>query len=247
MEKIATGQAEISKDVVATWQKRSSNLRDLLGRPSTESLQLAYSYLEWVLSDVAVMLIVENSQLIDAESFHFICALAQENGGLRLVFEYTTGASGPGVPFRKYEDFLQACRDRSLNVAELPVLAIDFDALAHKNFQSEDPKLVEILRRELTARGGNVRDLERLHEVTSKSIATLAALSTVTIEGALASIEYPTKTHPLGHSIVTQEPGSLRARSNRDVHSGLASTIWTYRCGKKPYPVRRAGTRLFCN
>ena len=188
LEKIATGQAEISKDVVATWQKRSSTLRDLLGRPSTEALQLAYSYLKWVLSDVNGTLIVESSQLIDAESLHFICALAQENFGLRLVFEYTTGAdpSGPAAPFGRYDDFLQAFRDRSFNFVELHVLAIDFDVLAQKNFQSEDPKFVEILRRELKARSGNVRDLERLQEVTSKSIAPLASLSTVTIEGALA-------------------------------------------------------------
>jgi hypothetical protein len=50
----------------------------------------------------------------------------------------------------------------------------------------EAAKFVELLRRELKARNGNVRDLERLHEVTSKSSVSLPSLSAVTIESVLA-------------------------------------------------------------
>src|SRR5947209_20314305 len=90
------------------------------------------------------------------------------------------------TPFKSHQEFLRACLHRGFNFLEIRVCEIDFDVLARQNFRTEDTKFVELLRRELKTRNGNVRDLERLHEVTSS--ASLTSLSAVTIEGALARL-----------------------------------------------------------
>jgi hypothetical protein len=188
-EKAATGDAGVSTDLMSAWSKNAGTLKDLLGEPSTPALRLASDYLEKTLSQVRCALILENAQLIDAESIHYIHSLLEKCPSTQLIYEYTTNARPveSSNPYQQYDDFLTTCLERDLGVLEILLGPLDFDELALKNFQSDDAKFVEMLRRELNTRNGNVRDVERLHEVTSKRVHAYEPFSAATIESALTA------------------------------------------------------------
>jgi hypothetical protein len=187
VEKLATGDSEVSLDLMSAWSKNGSTLEDLLGEPSAPALRLASDYLQKSLSHVDCVLIIENAQLIDVESLYYIHLLLDKHLSLRLIYEYTTGSSLKELQNgdNEYEKFLQMCLEHDYGVLEIKLGALDFKSLARKNFQSDDTRFIEMLRRELHTRNGNVRDLERLHEVVSKSQLDQMSSSSTTIEAAL--------------------------------------------------------------
>jgi hypothetical protein len=185
IEKLAIGHSEASVDLISAWRKNSSTLKDLLGEPSAPALRLASGYLEKVLSDVKYVLILENAQFIDPESLHYIYVLLDKCQALRLVCEYTTNthSGNPSSRYREYRELQEACIEHNFGVLEVPVGRLDFEILALKNFQADDARFVEVLRLELQTSEGNVRDVERLHELASKR--GLDSLGSTTIEATL--------------------------------------------------------------
>lgn len=170
IEKLAIGHTEASVDLMSAWTKNSSTLKDLLGEPSVPALRLASDYLEKVLSQEKCVLILENAQFIDPESLYYICVLLTKCPSVQLILEYTTKhdlRESPGR-HREYGELRESCLDHDFGVMELPLGPLDFDVLALKNFQTDDVRFVEVLRRELQTRGGNIRDVERLHELANK-------------------------------------------------------------------------------
>jgi hypothetical protein len=188
VEKVTTGDSNVSADLMSAWSKTANTLYDLLGEPSTPALRLASDYLEKALSAARCALVLENAQLIDAQSLHYIHALLDKCSSLQLIYEYTTNAPfvGSPKPYQGYDGFLAACLERDLSALEIILGVLDFNELALKNFQSDDSKFIEVLRRELNKHNGNIRDVERLHEVASKHAHVSDEAGWVTIEATFA-------------------------------------------------------------
>jgi hypothetical protein len=188
VERVATGDSNISTDLMSAWSKTASTLQDLLGEPSSPALRLASDYLEKALSKARCVLVLENVQLIDAESLHYIHALLGKCPSLQLIYEYTSNAPSiaPSKSYQGYDDFLTACLERDSAALEILLGVIDFNVLAQKNFQFDDAKFIEVLRRELNKHNGNIRDVERLCEVASKHVYVSDRANWAPIEAALA-------------------------------------------------------------
>lgn len=180
VEKLASGDADISTDLMSAWTNSASTLKDLLGEPSAPALKFAFDYLSKALDNVNCVLVIENSQRMDSQSLHYIHSLLDRIPVLQAVYEYTTSqdtVSPSTKPYENYDNLLAACLADEFGVCEIPVSPLNFDTLAAKNFQNDDRQFVESLRAELHKSNGNVRDVERLHDVTGKRAKNLGSTS----------------------------------------------------------------------
>lgn len=165
-----------SMRAAASWSEESAALRTLLGDSSTPASRLAASYLSHVLSLERIVVAIENAQSIDAESLQYLCQVAEDNPTLRIIYEFTPKAdrAGPAETDPDYEGLLAAHTTHSRTVFEIRLGQISFEDLAKANFQALDPRFIEVLRNELSAKSGNVRALERLHDVTDPAFRVSA-------------------------------------------------------------------------
>lgn len=178
LEKVLTG-TQAAVPAIDAWTAQQDAVRDLLGQPSTEALKAASDYLRRVAGANGLALAVENAQNLDRESLHYLLALIERSPMARLVLEYTS-AHDPAAAGWPYTDLVAACRSSRVTVLELPVPVVSFDALAAQNFSGLDGRFVETLRHVLKKEAGNIREVERLHEISEMAL-TPSVSSTDTV------------------------------------------------------------------
>jgi hypothetical protein len=170
-------QALIGSGAAATaieaWKTQQNAVRDLLGQPSTEILKAASDYLRRIANEKGLILALENAQNFDRESLYYLLALFDRTSMTRLVLEYTF-ATQPPAPAWSHADLADACRSNRVTVQEIQLPVVPFDALARTNFSRLDTRFVEALRHTLGKEKGNIRELERLHEISDQGFAASA-------------------------------------------------------------------------
>jgi tetratricopeptide (TPR) repeat protein len=176
LEQAKSGDTIAADRVSTSVEADGRALKELLGEPSVASSRLAFDYLRFCLSDAPLAIALENAQLLDLESAHFLDRLLQECSSLRLVLEHTP--NDPALATSIYlspEKLRDLAEGMGVGVTEIPIGPISFDELAPSNFQNADPQFLGVLRSEYARSAANIRNLERLSDLAEDAGAASGA------------------------------------------------------------------------